>query len=608
MERLSYSNITEKLRTTPVASLPPLKIAILRNIVLEPIEAYLRYFALEVGLNAEVRFGQYDNVFQEAVGGCPELLDDATDCVLVFLKLETLAWNLARNPLSLDAAQIEAEKARIREFVSAVLRGIRTQTPAVIVWQAFERPLYPALGVLDYQERDGQTAVVQELNDFLRDCLRKEKSAYLMDVNVCLARIGGKTFYDPRYWHIGKAPYSREGLEEIAREVFKYVRPLKGKSRKCVVVDCDGVLWGGVLGEDEFEGIKLGPTYPGSMYHEVQQELLNLYNRGILLAICSKNNAEEVWDVFDRHPGMVLRREHIAAARINWQDKAASLREIAMDLNIGLDSLVFIDDSDFEVDLVRQLLPEVRVIHLPPNRAVEYRELLASCGWCESLTFSAEDRQRTSMYQAEQSRKRLLAYSTDLESYYVSLEMALEIRFADAFTIPRVAQLTQKTNQFNLTTRRYSDAEIKQLSDSDDADVITVRLKDRFGDAGQIGVCILRYAGEQVVVDTFLLSCRVLGRGVEDAMLAQCLKRARSKRCRTAIGEYCPTLKNRQVKDFYPTRGFEPLATDSSSRRFRLDLTTAALAEPRFFKHVDSTITMANEAAQPSAAALEGRP
>jgi FkbH-like protein len=593
MDRPSYSQIAETLRTAAVTELPPLRIAVLRNIVLEPIEAYLRYLALEIGLNAEVRFGQYDNVVQEALGGCPDLLNDATDCVLVFLQLETLARDLVRNPLSLDTARIEGEKARIRELVTTVLQGIRNQTRAMVLWHAFERPLYPALGVLDYQDPDGQTAVVHELNDFLRDHLRSADSAYLVDVNVCVARIGARQFYDPRYWHIGKAPYSRDGLAEIASEAFKYLRPLRAKSRKCVVLDCDGVLWGGILGEDGVEGIKLGANYPGSMYSEVQQELLNLHNRGVLLALCSKNNEDEVWDVFQRHPGMVLRREHIATAQINWRDKVTNLRQIAIDLGLGLDAFVFIDDSEVEVDLVRQLLPDVYVLHFPAGRAAEHRDRLASCGLFESLAVSPEDRRRTSLYHEERARQSLRAESTDLEAYYRSLEMVLQIRFADPFAIPRIAQLTQKTNQFNLTTRRYAEADIKRLSDLDGVDVIAVRLTDRFGDAGVIGTCILTYQGAEMTIDTFLLSCRVLGRGVEDAVLVQCLKRARLQGCHGAIGEYRPTSKNGQTREFYPRHGFAPVPSDGSGGRFRLDLTSFADAEPAFFKRIDSEIAPA---------------
>jgi FkbH-like protein len=590
MNQISYLQIQEELSSERLSSLQPLNVVILRNVVLEPLEPYLRYMAYQIGFNARCQFGAYDTVYQEAVGGEKELLNEDTDCVLVFLKLETLSWDLARNFAGLSPEQIEAEKERIKDFIGNVLAGIRRQTLAMILWHGFELPLYPALGIVDHQRRTGQTSLVNELNDYLRDALQMQRSAFFVDLNVCRARVGARIFYDTRYWHIGKAPYSREGLQEIANEVAKYIRPLKGKNKKCLVLDCDNILWGGTIGEDGLAGIKLGKSYPGSAHYEFQQEILNLYHRGIILALCSKNNEEDVWDVFRRHPEMVLQMEHIATAQINWRDKAANLRQIALDLNIGLDSIVFVDDSDFEINLIRQILPEVEVLQLPGNRAVEYRDLLAACGWFDSLSLSMEDTQRGAMYKAEAARKKLWIEATDLESYYASLEMVLEIRFADEFSIPRIAQLTQKTNQFNLTTRRYSDADIKHFSDSDSADVLYLRLRDRFGDSGIVGVCLLKYEAEKAIFDSFLLSCRVLGRGVEDAFLVQCINLSRLRGSKLAIGEYLPTAKNEQVKDFYQKQDFKPTAEEGNIRRFALDLVTFARSEPKFFKRIEFEI------------------
>jgi len=591
MAGLSYSQIQGELNSAQLSALPPFNIAIVRNVVVEPIEPYLRYLAYRAGFNARCDFNEYDNVFQEAVGGQKGILNDRTDCVLVFLKLENVSWALARGFASLGEDQIDSEKDRVRNLISSVVAGIRKQTAGLLLWNSFELPLQPALGIVDYQQGMGQMACVGELNAFLRDTLRAQRSAYLLDMNVCRARIGASHFYDQRYWHMGKAPYSREALEEISNETFKYIRPLLGKNRKCLVLDCDNVLWGGTVGEDGLPGIKLGRTYPGSAYYELQQEILNLYHRGVVLALCSKNNEQDVWEVFDAHPDMLLRKEHIATAQINWRDKVSNLKQIAADLSLGLDSFVFVDDSPFEAEQVRQYLPQVQVVHLPEAQAVEYRDMLAAGGWFDTLTLSAEDRQRGAMYRAEASRQELQMQSHDLASYYASLSMVLEIGLADDFSIPRIAQLTQKTNQFNLTTRRYSDAQIQALSEDRSVDVIHVQLKDRFGASGLAGVCILKYEEDRAHIDSFLLSCRVLGRGVEDAFLVQCMKRARLRGCTIAIGEYLPTAKNDQVRDFYPQRAFHPVAQDHSVHRFELDLTTFEGSEPAFFSRIDSQIT-----------------
>jgi len=592
MLNLSYSEIQDFLNRTNLGKLPKLKICILRNIMLEPIEPYLRYMAYENGFNAEIRFGEYDNVFQEAVGGQANLLNRETDYILIFTKLDILSWDLSRKYVALNADQIKTEIDRIKEYINSVLSGIRKQTDAVVLWHGFELPVYPALGILDNQSSKGQQALIIGLNEFLRIALGSQENAYFVDLNLCLTRLGFNQFYDARYWHIGRAPFSRQALRAISLEDFKFIRSLKGKTKKCLVLDCDNILWGGVIGEDGLAGIKLGQTHPGSAYYEFQQEVLNLYNRGIILALCSKNNKEDVWEVFRKHPNMILKEEHIATAQINWRDKAANLRQIALDLNIGMDSLVFIDDSEFEANLIRKVLPEVEVIHIPPTKAVEGSNMLASCGLFDTLTLSAEDKNRGAMYKAEVARKNLQVQTTDMETYFNTLEMVLEIRFADEFAIPRIAQLTQKTNQFNLTTKRYSEADIKAFANSGRSDLFYVKLKDRFGDSGIVGVCILKYEDKKSIFDTFLLSCRVLGRGVENVFLIQALMLARKRGCKAAIGEYRATRKNRQVADFYTKQGFQILDknTWSDGQKFEYDLARQIEREPAFFKKIDSEI------------------
>ncbi len=588
----SYSEIQGVLQKAELEKMPGLHLSVLRNVIVEPIEPYLKFLALQIGYNAQVVFGEYDNIFQEVVGGDRRLLNEDTDCVLVFARLENISWRLSCDFQGLVPEDVRSEMKRIEEYIQTVMAGIRRQTEAMVLWHGFETPVYPGFGIWDSQVDTGQTAVIRELNDYLRSVLRKTANAYFVDLNLCIARIGARTFYDPRYWHIGRAPYSREALCEIAGEEFKFIRALKGKNKKCLVLDCDGVLWGGIIGEDGLAGIQLGRTYPGSAYFEFQQEVVNLYNRGVIIALCSKNNPDDVWEVFRKHPDMLLKEEHIATAQVNWTDKAANLRQIALDLNIGLDSIVFLDDSEFETNLIRQAVPEVEVIHLPRNKAVEHKDILVSCGLFDTVTISEEDKKRGAMYRSEVSRKELQAKATDMVAYYKSLEMILEVRFADKFAIPRVAQLTQKTNQFNLTTRRYSDADIERFCDAHESDVIYARLSDKFGDSGIIGVCILNYEGKAALIDTFLLSCRVLGRGVENAFLAQALRLARNRGCESAVGEYYATRKNSQVKDFYGRQGFRKVVDrpQSAEAVFRCDLGCEIKLEAEFFGKIDSEI------------------
>ena len=592
MIRLSYSEIQDFLNHVDMSHLPKLSIRILRNIMIEPIEPYLRYLGYDIGFNTEVTFGEYDNIFQEAVGRQNKFLNDGINFILIFSKLETMSWDISRNYVALNADKIKTEISRIDEYIKSVLSGIRRQTSATVLWHGFELPAYPAFGILDSRSPISQRAAINSLNEFLKDFLESQDNAYFVDMNLCQTRLGFNQFYDHRFWHIGRSPYTRQALCEIAMEDFKFIRSLKGKSKKCLVLDCDNILWGGIIGEDGLAGIKLGKTYPGSTYYEFQQEVLNLYNRGIILALCSKNNEDDVWDVFRKHPDMILKEEHIATAQINWRDKAANIKQIAVDLNIGMDSLVFIDDSEFEINLIHKTLPEVEVIHMPQTKLMEYRNILVACGLFDTLTLSAEDTNRTAMYRAEAARNNLKVQATDMKTYLKTLKMEVDISFADEFSIPRIAQLTQKTNQFNLTTKRYTEADIKILANSDQSDVIYLKLKDRFGDSGIVGVCILRYCDKKSILDTFLLSCRVLGRGVEDVFLAQVLKLAKKRGCEVAIGEYYPNPKNIQVRNFYINRGFKEFEEKTNYGRlsFRYELNVKVVSRNELFKKINSEI------------------
>jgi FkbH-like protein len=581
----SLADIETALASAESSGLPALDMVVLRNVVVEPIESYYRYLSLQAGFNASVRFGAFDQVYQEAVGGRPDLLGASTTCVSVFLTLDVLSWNLARNFTALDRPAIEQEVGRIDGAIRAILAGIRRQTAAMILWHGFDAPLFPAYGIADYQRPDGQSAVIDDLNARLRAALAETGSAYFVDINACRARIGASTFYDRRYWHIGRAPYSREALREIGDEGFKYVRALKGRQKKCLVLDCDEVLWGGIVGEDGLAGIRLGRTYPGSAFLELQQEAVNLYHRGVILALCSKNNEADVWEVFRNHPDMILKESHIAAWRINWLDKASNIREIAAELNIGLDSMVFADDNEAECELVRRLLPEVEVVHLDRARAVDHAFRLASGGWFDTLTMSDEDRRRGASYRAEAERRQAQRDAPDLEGYLRSLEMVVKIRPADAVSLPRAAQLTQKTNQFNLTTQRYGEEQMARFAADPACDVLTVRVSDRFGDAGLVGVAIVRYEERRAVLDTLLLSCRVLGRGVEDALLTSCLRRAQARGASSLTGLFRPTARNQVAAGFLAGQGFRQ--ADDAGETWEFDLIGWSPAVPSHLKALD---------------------
>jgi len=592
---LSFADLSKWLREADRSGFRPFRLVVLRNIVVEPLETYLRYGAARLGLDLDVQWGDYDTISSEAVGEVSKWISLDTQAVMVFCHLEGASWGLARQFNSLDRTHQAAERARVVDWTETVVRGIRSKTQAMILWQGFLTPAYPAQGIFDSQTSHGQLGAIRQLNDAVRDALRRTPGAYFVDLDLCRGRVGDRHFYDDRYWHMGRAPFSLEAYEEIASENLKFLRAVVGQAKKCLVLDCDNVLWGGVVGEDGLANLKLGASYPGSTYQEFQQVVLDLHQRGVILALCSKNNEADVREVFGRHPDMILQEAHFAAQRVNWNDKVTNLRELAAELNIGLDSMVFVDDSEFEINLVRSQLPEVETIHIPAAMASRAGHRLLSAGLFDTLTVSAEDARRGQMYREEAIRQHQRAAATDLEGYYRSLDMRLEIGFVDDLSLPRVAQQTQKTNQFNLTTRRYTEADIQAFARREDAAVIFARLRDRFGDSGIVGTCILIFAQGEALIDTFLLSCRALGRGVEDAFLSQSLRLAKARGASAVVGEYYATGKNAQVSDFFASRGFEEIGAGDggADRRFRLDLSRPVPPEPEYFGGIEAPIPLA---------------
>ncbi len=350
-------------------------------------------------------------------------------------------------------------------------------------------------------------------------------------------------------------PISANYLVYLVKEWLRFIHPLTGKICKALVLDLDNTLWGGVIGEDGFNGIKVGPEYPGAAYQALQRAVLDLYHRGILLAICSKNNLSDAMEVLERHPGMLLRPTHFASIRINWNDKVQNLKEIAAELNIGTDALAFIDDNPFERQLVRAQMPEVTVIDLPDD-PMGYAQALRDSPVFERLKLSPEDRERGRYYVEQRQRKELQQSVASLEDFYRSLEMEVEISSVTKETLSRIAQLTQRTNQFNLTTKRYTEQQIEDMANLPDWRVYSLRVKDRFGDSGLVGVAITHYQDDVCEIDSFLLSCRVIGRTVETSLLAFIAEQARHKGAKKLIGWFLPTKKNEPAKDFYPSHGF----------------------------------------------------
>jgi FkbH-like protein len=557
-----YAAVANELAglTPDETHLPALRVAVLRNFTVEPLIPVLAGEIASAGMHPQFYVGDFDAVQADAMNPGSALYAFEPHVIVLAQWLETLSPALTTRFLSTPPEQIDDAVNGVRRHLREIVVALNAHSRAPVLLNNFPLPAQPTLGILDSQSPDHQTNTILRLNAHVLADAKELAGVAIVDFMRLFALHGSVNCIDERYWQIARAPLAQKALVPLGAEYGKFFRALRGKTKKCLVLDCDDTLWGGIVGEDGLAGIKLGPTYPGSCFVALQQEILNLHHRGVILAICSKNNEADVLQVLREHPDMVLKEEHFSARQINWDDKVTNLRRIAAELNIGTDSLVLLDDSAFEVDFVRQGLPEVDVIALPPKTYASYRAALTAPGYFDSLSFTAEDRRKNAMYGENRQRKALESASSSLDDYLAKLEIEVDIAVPSEIDVPRVAQLTQKTNQFNLTTKRYTERDVRAFIASDRSDVFALKVRDRISDSGLVGVAILTYDDRTATIDSFLLSCRVIGRGVEDALLSFVVAHALDAAgCDRVAGAYVPTAKNAMAEGFYARHGFVAL-------------------------------------------------
>jgi FkbH-like protein len=550
------------------------RLYLLRSFTVEPIVPFLRARAYAAGIDATVRVGGFNTYAQELLDPTSALYVEAPDVVVLAVRAADIAPELWNRFAQQSPSAVDAAVDRVLHSYADWVAAFRSRSSALLLLHGLEQPVVPAAGILDAQRPGGQRDAIEQVNRGLREEAARHRGVYLLDVDALAARLGRARWHDERRWHTMRLPLTAAAVDLLAQEYVRCLHPITGRTAKVLALDLDNTLWAGVVGEDGREGLRMGSEYPGASYRAVQQAALDLSRRGIMLAVCSRNNPDEALDVIHRHPDMLLRPDDFAVIRVGWEDKDEALRAIARHLNVGLDAVAFFDDNPRERELVRSRVPDVYVIDVPDEPA-DYAAALRGCAQFERLTLSAEDRQRTRLVDDERRRTGLKERVTSLEDYYRSLGTVVEIGRADAATISRVAQLTQKTNQFNLTTRRYTEAEIAGLAATPGARVLWMRVRDRFGDSGIVGVAIVRIAQTVADVDTLLLSCRVIGRTVETALLAAVAAEARAAGATRLTGAFVPTSRNAPARDFYSAHGFTLEGTTGDGARWTRELSEA---------------------------------
>jgi FkbH-like protein len=559
LTKLAKFMVKARAQGKSLSPLKPFRLAVLSNSTIDLVVPALVASAARHGIDLEIVQPSYDQVAQEALTPDSKVNSSKPDAVLFALDHRALPLKLS---LGDSETSIATQQGAIG-YLQALRHGIKANSNAVCIFQTFAVPPDSLFGSLDRSLpgtlRSLLDAVNRELAEFVLG-----SGDVLLDVAGLAETVGLADWHNPLLWNMAKFSFSDELIPLYADHVARTIAAIRGKSGKVLILDLDNTLWGGVIGDDGLEGIQIAQgDARGEAHLTVQRLALDLRKRGIVLAVSSKNTDEVAREPFEKHPEMLLKLEHIAVFQANWNDKATNIQAIAEELSLGLDSMVFLDDNPVERGLVRELLPQVAVPELPEDPAYYARTLMAG-GYFEAVTFAAEDLKRAGFYQDNAKRASLQKQVGGLDAYLASLDMTITFQPFDATGRARIVQLINKSNQYNLTTRRYSDPEVAAAENDPEVFTLQVRLVDVFGDNGMISVVICRpgKTGEWEI-DTWLMSCRVLGRRVEHMVLREILDHARAAGVHKLLGTYRPTDRNKLVVDHYEKLGFTKVEEDA---------------------------------------------
>jgi FkbH-like protein len=540
--------------------LRPFRLAVLSNSTIDLIVPALVASAARHGIALEVIQPSYDQVAQEALTPDSKVNSSKPDAMLLALDYRAL-------PLKLSLGDADASSATVQGvigYLQALRDGIKTNSNAVCIFQTFAPPVETLFGSLDRALPGTLRSLIDNINRELAKYVLASGDA-LLDVAGLAETVGLADWHDTQLWNMAKFSFSEELIPLYADHVARMVAAIRGKSGKVLILDLDNTVWGGVIGDDGLEGIKVAQgDAVGEAHLAVQRLALDLRQRGVVLAVSSKNTDEVARVPFEQHPEMLLKLDHIAVFQANWNDKATNIQVIAEELSLGLDAMVFLDDNPVERGLVRKLLPQVAVPELPDEPAYYARTLTAG-GYFEAVAFAPEDLERSGYYQDNAKRATLQKQVGGVDAYLASLDMTITFQPFDATGRARIVQLINKSNQYNLTTRRYTDPDVAAAENDPEVFTLQVRVADIFGDNGMISVVICR-PGEAGVwdIDTWLMSCRVLGRKVEHMVLREVLEHARVAGIHKLTGTYRPTDRNKLVVHHYATLGFTKVGEQES--------------------------------------------
>lgn len=522
------------------------KIAILSNIMVHQSREVCEYYLRKEGIKAIVELGEYDNIVQDTTR-----FQDVS-AVIIFWEVYNIIDGLEYKIETLVENEIDNLIDKVKKEIDIVLHNLKNTS--LILINKFSS--------LVFTQHELKTSkidfVVKELNRYLET----KHNITLIDTEKVIAGLSIDKSVDYRYYNSSKTLYSIDFYKHYFEHICPIFLSANGKIKKALIFDCDNTLWKGILGEDGFDKIKV--------YQKVQYLALSLVKKGVILGLCSKNNSQDVDEVLEKHHDMILRDEHIVIKKVNWENKVINLKAIAKELNIGLDSLVFIDDSNFEVNLIKEELPTVEVFQVP-SKEYEYEMMMRKIAiFFHNPKETTEDLKKGKMYKTQVARSQAEKSIGNIEDYLKSLELQITTYIDDLNHVARISQMTQKTNQFNLTTKRYTETDINFFINSSNYTVIAIGISDKFGDNGIVGLAILEHQNDLVSIDTLLMSCRVLGRNIEYKFMDIIIEVLKQKKVTKIEANYIETLKNEQVSDLYDRCGFEIVDKCDELKRYSI--------------------------------------
>lgn len=534
-----------------------MKLNLMGNVNVDPLEPVLRDALDGRGLDCEVRVSPYNSYAVEILDHDSPYHRFSPDVSVLLLEGNELLQDVLDHILkSPTTEKLDVVRKRAGEIIDILVAAKKAHEKGLMMVSTIKLNPQSTLCGLEGNSPYSIRRIEQEFNEVLMQ-RSNELGFVVVGLDGLIEQVGYSNWFDERLWYIGRIPYSNLALHKLADMLLSYITALKAGPRKCLVLDLDNTLWGGIIGEAGLSGIQLGEDGIARAYRDFQKAIRQLTAKGIILAVASKNDTAAAQEAIEKHPYMVLRKEDFSAMKINWRDKAANIKEISAELNIGLDSFVFLDDSSFERELVRSQLPEVETPDLPDD-PVQFPGFLRDLEWkyFNKVSLTDEDKTRTDIYRAQAAREQFRKQVVTVDDFYEGLDMRLRVWKNEESHIPRMVQLMERTNQFNLTARKYSLPEVEGFVVSDDVDVFTGELLDRFGSNGISVMMIVKNEQTRSLIDVFLMSCRIIGRRVEGAFWWYVAGSLRKRGISQIEARYLPTKRNNLVQDLYAKLDF----------------------------------------------------